>query len=34
MDKRADYGNNADEWFAALNDSIAPVAMFVNPFPM
>ena len=26
MNKRADYGNNADGWFAALDDSIAPVA--------
>ena len=27
MNKRDDYGNNADGWFAALDDSIAVVAV-------
>ena len=27
MTSRADYGKNADEWFASLDDTIAPFAM-------
>ena len=26
MNKRSDYGDKADEWFAALDESIAPLA--------
>jgi hypothetical protein len=27
MDKRADYGKNTDEWFANVDEAIAPIAL-------